>query len=183
MSRRNHRNKIARHVKTKLHARVIDRGEALSNEGFASITNIKVNTRFTTTLHFMVNRSGHNITRGQRAPFIILIHELRPITQHQFGTLATNRLTDQERLGLRMKETCGMKLNELHVTYRHTRPPGNGHAIPRGHIGITRVQVNLPPTPCRQNHVWRTHSNNLSTVAIHCIHAGGPIAFRIGMTQ
>ena len=55
-----------------------------------------------------------------------------------------------------MKETGGMKLDELHVRDLDTRAPRHGHAVSSRDVRVCRVQINFPATAgCQHDPIRR----------------------------
>jgi len=139
-----HGNGIGGHVDAEAQAGGVEVGEAFAQERFGVVGDVEVDIRIAVFLHHEVDGAGGDIARGERAPFVELLHEGVAAYILQFGTFAAHGFGNEEGFGFRVVEAGGVELDKLHVADRQAGAPGHGRAIASGDIGVGGVGIDLP---------------------------------------
>ena len=127
-------------------AGLVNRGEARLDEISWLVGDVQINALGATAFHLRIDGPGHDVARGEFFLRIVPLHEAAAAFIDQDGAFAPNGLGDEKGLDGGMVETCWMELDELHVRDHSTGPPGHGDAIPRGDVGICRVEIHFSAT-------------------------------------
>lgn len=98
-----------------------------------------------------IHLARHHIPRSELGKTMLLLHEALAAVVHQHRTLAANGLRDQGQRILGRVQRRGMELHELHVAQLHARPVRHGEAVPRGHLRIGGIAIDLA-APARGQH-------------------------------
>ena len=82
--------------------------------------NVKAHVVDAVYLHLLVDGTRHDVARSQREALVVLLHERLAVRQAQYATVATHRLSDEERrVSLaRVIERRRVELYELHISHR-----------------------------------------------------------------
>lgn len=100
--RRDYGNKIRGHVDAERFAFLVYVGEALEKKFFALVANVEIYALDAVRLHFVVNRSGDNVARGEGAALIVSPHERTAVGIDKLCAFAANCFADEKvfRLGV-----------------------------------------------------------------------------------
>ena len=167
-----HGDGLAGDVDAQFHAPLQDIGEMLPQKRRALVGNIQIHTVQTMFLHLEIDRTCHHVTGRQFGTRVMREHETRPSRargQQQATALSPDGLRDQERLGVRVVQTSGVKLDELHIAHTTSRPPGRSNTVSRGGVWIGRVKIDFPCSTGSQNRVRRTKGEYFPAVHIQHI--------------
>src|SRR3989339_1027964 len=74
-----------------------------------------------------------------------------------------------------MEKACRMKLNKLHILYRHPCTPCNGKSITRCNIRITGVKINLAAATTGKNDKRRSNRHDFARKPFLNIGATTPV--------
>ena len=94
---------------------------------------------------------GDDVPGRERLSGVITLHEAVPILIDQPPALSAHRFGDEKGFMLRMIQTGGMELSELHVGNVRSRPPSHGHSIPCRDFGIGGILVDSAAPAGAQN--------------------------------
>ena len=96
-----------------------------------------------TLLHFAVDGTCHDVTRGKRKTRIIFLHKLFTTHIAQYGTISAHRFRNQETGTVaRMIKRCGVELDELHILYETFGTVDHGNTVSGSNQRIGSVAVN-----------------------------------------
>jgi len=111
------------------------------------VRDVQIDAVFPRAFQFRVDGTGDDVPGSEFHHRMHPFHEpfARPV--EQFRPLAADRFRNEEGLGVRMIEAGGVELDEFHVGDRRTGPVGDGDAVPRGDVGVARVEIDFPGSP------------------------------------
>ena len=145
--RRDHRDRLLRHVDAEREARLVDVREVLPDERRSPGPDVEIDAILPGPLHLRVDRPRDDVPRREFLHRVGPLHEPAPAAVQEDRPLAADRLGDEERLGERVVETGGVELDEFHVGDRRPGAVRQRDSVSRGDIGVARVQVHLSRTP------------------------------------
>ena len=169
--RRHHRDGLAGDVDAEVQAAFVDRGEVLLDERRRLVADVQVHAVDTQALHLVVDGPRHHIAGRQLGTLVEARHEALAIGQPEQRALATQRLGDQEILGLRVVQAGRMELVEFQVADPATGAPGHGDAVAGVAVRIAGVQVDLGGTAAGQHHETRREGVHLAGRAVQYVGA------------
>ncbi len=140
----NHRDGLHRHVDAELPAGLVDVREVVEQEPLRQVGHVEEGAVVAAPLHLGVDGAGHDVARGQLLARVVADHEGLARLVAKDPALAAERLGDEEALGVGVEEAGGVELEELHVGDRGAGPVAHGHAVAGRHVGVGRVEVDLP---------------------------------------
>ena len=111
--------------------------------------------------HFGLNSAGDHIARGEFARRTVAVHKARALDVLQHAAFASHGLGKQELGRSLEKERGGMKLNELHIHERGTRPVGHCHAVTRRYGRIRGACKQLARSARGEKHRARGNDEDL----------------------
>ena len=129
--------------------------------------NVKAHMVKTVYLHFLVYCPCHNVARGKRQTFVILLHECFAIWQFKDTTISAHSLCDEEcRMSFTWMIQCRwMELNKLHVCHSSLGTIHHSLAVTCGDNWICRCLINGSTTT-------RTHHRHLAQICIYFLGVG-----------
>ena len=110
------------------------------------MSDVEVNALFAAAFHLGIDRAGDNVARGEFLLGVVELHEAAAAGVDEDAALAAHGFGDEEGFYRGVVEAGRVKLDELHVRNGRAGAPGHRHAVAGGHIGIGRVEINLPAT-------------------------------------
>ena len=140
----------------------VDEREPFSHESSWFPGNIQIDTACPGFLDFRIDRSGHDISWCEGAPFIVIEGKVLTFVVQQHSALSPQGLRNEE--GSSLRAGCGgiveagwVELDEFHVRDAGTCSPGHGNAIAGSGVWVCRVKVDLSAATCGKNHPVGTH--------------------------
>src|SRR5438552_10628158 len=140
--------------------------KALLNKLRRLVRDIQKHTLRAGALNLGVDRTRHDVSRRQRAPRMVTLHEIFAAIVSQNSALPAHCFRNQKGFGLRVEQAGRMKLNELHVRDHGTRTPRHRYAVPRRDVRICRVEINFSATASREHDTIRADRLHLSVFFI-----------------
>ncbi len=114
-------------------------------------------------LHLVVDASGNNVARSERAHLVIAVHKFVAVLQPQHTAEAAHGLRDQERRPLaRVVKRRGVELNELHILRRPFGTVNHRYAIARRNRRIGRGGIDVA-------HAARRHNGESGTKGLYLL--------------
>ena len=146
-------------------------GEPPDQEGGRPVGDVEQHMVQSLPLHLPVDHPRHHVAGRQRSLGVVLPHELPARGIAEDAALAPDRLGDQEGLGPGMVEAGGMELDEFHVGDLGSGPPGHGHPVPGGDVGVGGVEVDLAAAPGGQRHLPGGEGARPAAAGVERVHA------------
>ena len=140
----------------------IDVGEVVLGLLGVLVRDVEADVVQSVNLHLAVDGAGHDVARGQREPFVVLLHELLAVRQAQDAAVAAHSLGDEVgrmRL-LRVEEHGGMELHELHVLHLSLGAIDHSYAVAGSNVGVGGRGIDGSRAAC-------CHERHLAQVGIH----------------
>lgn len=167
-------NEVLHRVDPHAHALVVNGREMVPESLLLQMPAIQVDIFISTDLHFIVDRSGHDIPGGQGQAFVVSLHEFLPVAGTKDAPVAPHGLRD-EKGGIfsdRTVEAGGVKLDELHIPDAALGPVDHGDAVASGDDRVGGLAVDLSGTTGSQDGGPGQEGLDATCLLIQCI---GPV--------
>ena len=152
MGCRSYRDIILRDIDTDAEAFLIDIGEMLFCFLRIFMGHIQINVIFTSEFHLVIDRTCHDVTRGERQTFVVFLHKFFSVQRTQDTAIPSYRFGDQEaRAVSRMEEGGRVELDELHVADSSFRAIHHCDTVTRSDQRVGRIAVDSFATSCCHN--------------------------------
>ena len=113
---------------------------------------IQINVIFTSEFHLVIDRTCHDVTRGERQTFVVFLHKFFSVQRTQDTAIPSHRFGDQEaRAVSRMEEGGRVELDALHVADSSFRAIHHCDTVTRSDQRVGRVAVDSFATSCCHN--------------------------------
>ena len=148
----------------------MDEGEAFSKV-LAERPNIKEYAGCAGLFEFVVNCSCNNVTRSERAAFVMVFDELMSFRINELGSFAADGFRNKKGAGLRSSgtgvvEAGGVELDELHVGNGSPCAPSHSQPVAGRGIRVGRVEIGFSATTSGENDAVGAEDFNLLTSLI-----------------
>ena len=167
-------DRLTRYVDPERETILVDVREALLEPLAALMRDIEKHVLVAALLHLPVDRPGDDVARRELAPRIVAFHERFAVQIPENRPFPAQRLGDEKRFRLGMIEARGMKLHELEIRDPRSRAVRHRDSVPRRHVGIRRIEVDLPRASRREHGMARENRDDAIREPIERIAAENP---------
>lgn len=138
---------------------LVDEREALG-ELVAKRGDVEEDARRTGALDLGIDGPGDDVTRGERAAWVVVVDELVALLIDENRAFAADGFGDEKGAGFGaggggVVETGRVKLDELHVRDGGAGAPGHRKSVARRGVGVGGVEVSFSAAPGGENDTGR----------------------------
>ena len=149
------RDQVLCKIHAVLQAPLVDRGEAVAQEGGVLVRDIQIKVGAAGALLLQHDGAADHVARGKLQPVVIAVHEALPVAVEQIRPLAAHGFADQKLLAVLRMEGGGMELDPGQILYERAELPREAHAVAGGRPGIGGIAIDPPDAAGGQQHEGR----------------------------